>query len=397
VTGTADLEATLARIRDVAEGAETAFDRAAGPFRDRMVLYGAGNLGRKTCSGLRRVGVEPLAFADGDRSLHGRVVEGLPVHSPEETARSYGDSAVFVVTVWSPGSDRRFSAIRDRLTALGCGSVVWFVPLFWKHPQVFLPHYRIHEPRRIVDSFSEIRSAFDLWADDSSRREFLSQLEWLVSMEGGPAGLPPAATSPTYLPSDLFRLGPDDLLVDAGAFDGDTIRAALACHPAGFRGINAFEPDPASFERLKHSVDALPEPHRSRVWIREAALGERTGVVRFEAQGTVGSAIRESGEVEVACVSLDEELAGEVPTYLKMDIEGGEMDALRGAGRLIASVAPVLAICVYHLQEHLWQIPLFIRSLSDRYVFFLRRYVDEFGDLVCYAVPRHRLLWRETR
>jgi FkbM family methyltransferase len=395
MTDIADLEATLARIRDVAARADSAFDRAAGPFRGRIVLYGAGNLGRKSCTGLRRVGVEPLAFADADRSLHGRVVEGLPVLSPEEAARSFGDSAVFVVTVWSPGSDRRFTAIRDRLTALGCRNIVWFVPLFWKHPQVFLPHYRIHEPRRIVDSFSEIRRAFDLWADDSSRKEFLAQLEWLISLEGGPEGLPPPAMSCTYLASDLFRLGPDDLLVDAGAFDGDTIRAALARHPAGFRGIYAYEPDPATFERLKRSVDSLPEPHRSHVRIREAALGERTGVARFEAQGTVGSAIRESGGVEVACVTLDEELADEVPTYLKMDVEGGEMDALRGARRLIASAAPVLAICVYHLQEHLWQVPLQIRSFSDRYVFFLRRYVDEFGDLVCYAVPHHRLLWKQ--
>jgi hypothetical protein len=75
-----------------------------------------------------------------------------------------------------------------------------------------------------------------------------------------------------------------------------------------------------------------------------------------------------------------------------MDIEGTEPDTLLGASQIIASRAPVLAICLYHAQEHLWQIPLLIQSLNKDYNFFLRRYADECWEIVCYAVPKNRIL-----
>jgi hypothetical protein len=80
------------------------------------------------------------------------------------------------------------------------------------------------------------------------------------------------------------------------------------------------------------------------------------------------------------------------PTFIKMDIEGAEVDALIGARRLIENALPVLAICVYHQPDHLWRIPLLIRSFSDQYRFFLRPHNEEGWDLVCYAVPASRLI-----
>ena len=90
-------------------------------------------------------------------------------------------------------------------------------------------------------------------------------------------------------------------------------------------------------------------------------------------------------------VPLDELLASASPTFIKMDIEGAEPNTLLGAAKIIADHAPVLAICLYHAQEHLWQIPLLIQSMRQDYNFFLRRYADECWEIVCYAVPKSRL------
>jgi hypothetical protein len=76
-----------------------------------------------------------------------------------------------------------------------------------------------------------------------------------------------------------------------------------------------------------------------------------------------------------------------------MDIEGAELDALLGARQMIKEHTPILAICLYHAQEHLWKIPLLIQSFSDQYSFYLRRYSDECWETVCYAVPRKRSVW----
>ncbi|HEY5157375.1 MAG TPA: FkbM family methyltransferase, partial [Anaerolineales bacterium] len=110
----------------------------------------------------------------------------------------------------------------------------------------------------------------------------------------------------------------------------------------------------------------------------------------FEATGTAASSIG-SGDFEVDCISLDEILTHDGYMYIKMDIEGSEVDTLIGAQNIIGKELPVLAICAYHCQDHLWRIPSLISSFSDQYGFFLRPHLSEAWDLVCYAVPLNRL------
>jgi hypothetical protein len=95
----------------------------------------------------------------------------------------------------------------------------------------------------------------------------------------------------------------------------------------------------------------------------------------------------------VECVSLDENLTKIQirPTYIKMDIEGGELSALKGARGIIQKEMPILAICLYHRYDDLWRIPLYVQSLVRGYHFFLRPYEIEGWQLVCYAIPTIRL------
>jgi hypothetical protein len=89
-------------------------------------------------------------------------------------------------------------------------------------------------------------------------------------------------------------------------------------------------------------------------------------------------------------VTLDAALDGITPSYLKFDIEGAEPEALEGARRIIAGNGPVIAVCVYHAQDHLWRLPLAIQALQPDYRFFLKPY-KQVWELVCYAVPAERL------
>jgi len=381
----------LEEIRSLARRESGLFDERAAGEGHPIVLYGAGNLGRRTLAGLRKVGVEPLAFCDVNAASLGPSLNGLPVLAPDEAASKYGEGATFVVTIWSPGAERSFRAIREQLVAKGCRHVEWFVPLFWKYQEALLPHCHIHAPHRIVDAAKDVAGVFAQWADEASRIEYLAQLRLLVSLEGGSEGLPPSSPYPAYFPFDLFRLAGQDVFVDGGAYDGDTIRSYLEHHSESLRKLLAFEPDPLTFQLLERSVSQLPAEVRGWITLQNAAIGQKTGTVRFDAQGTVGSAIQSNGSLEIECVGLDEVLQDFDSIYVKMDIEGAELEALQGMRRTIASKTPILAICVYHLQEHLWEIPRYIRELSDAYALFLRRHGDEFGDLVCYAIPKNRL------
>ena len=133
-----------------------------------------------------------------------------------------------------------------------------------------------------------------------------------------------------------------------------------------------------------------PDAMRAKIALMQLAVGSHREKVRFRAMGTDLSAVG-SGSLEVVCVPLDEALEDCTPTYIKMDIEGSELQALAGAQKIIERTIPVLAICVYHRQSDLWQIPSLIRSMSDDYRLYLRPHGSEGWDLVCYAIPVSRL------
>lgn len=83
--------------------------------------------------------------------------------------------------------------------------------------------------------------------------------------------------------------------------------------------------------------------------------------------------------------------AGAHPTFIKMDVEGAELDAINGARRMIEGPEPMSAVCLYHQQDHLWQIPSFIRGRSSRNRLVLRRHADEGWKLGCCAMLVDRL------
>ncbi len=88
-------------------------------------------------------------------------------------------------------------------------------------------------------------------------------------------------------------------------------------------------------------------------------------------------------------------LCGAAPTFVKMDIEGAELDALQGARETITRHAPVLAICLYHRPDHLWEVPLYLKGLRPDYRLYLRRYGEDCWEQVLYAVPADRAVFAE--
>ena len=368
---------------------QSAFDDLTEPFGKRLVLFGAGNLGRKTLAGLRTTGLEPLAFADNNKQLWNTNVDGLVVLSPDDAARKYGRDAAFITTIWSTSAGDRQAMRRRQLLDLGCQKVVAFGYLFWKYPDVFLPHCSLESPHKILQRAPEIREAFRLWADDGSRQEYLAQLRFRLRMDFD--GLPSPVSHKQYFPDDLYSILPGEVFVDCGAFDGDTIRD-LCQHQEDFSKIFAFEPDPINFDNLKRYITTLPISTRKRITIGEAAVGNcDQKEIRFSATGTISARVMDNGNLRVDCVCLDSEMKDDGPTFIKMDIEGSEVDALNGSKKIIRENLPILAICVYHLPDHLWRIPLLIESISNDYRFFLRPHDLEGWELVCYAVPVGRL------
>ncbi len=168
----------------------------------------------------------------------------------------------------------------------------------------------------------------------------------------------------------------------------------MRLHGGRFAQVLALEPDPANFAKLEAAVGLLPAAIRAKIECQPVALAGASGTLYLDATGDASSSttiVSNARTVAVPAEPLDALLGSAVPTYIKLDIEGAEPDALLGAQSTIRTHAPVVAVCVYHRQDHLWTIPLMLRDWRDDYAFFLRPHNEEGWDLVCYAVPRARL------
>jgi FkbM family methyltransferase len=391
----ADLDELLSTdVQLVLDFEQHGFDRLAAPFQESLVLFGAGNLGRRTLDGMRRLGIEPLAFADNSPARQGTDISSVPVFSPEEAVARYNDRATFVTTIWGAvppeiAANRLQKILRSQLERLGCERMANFPLLFCKYPEQFLPYYCIDLPHKVLEQAGEIRQAFELLDDELSRRVFVAQVRHRLRHDFD--GLPRPVAEEQYFCDSLCRFARREVFVDCGAFDGDTLKAFLQRQASALEHYFAIEPDAINLEALRAYVSTLPQSVASRVSAHPVATGARRSKVRIEPTGLPSSAVGR-GATEVDCVPLDELLGNHTPTTIKMDIEGAEYESLEGARQTIAAHAPLLEICVYHAQNHVWSIPLLIHSLNPDYRLYLRPHKDEAWDLVCYAVPPRRLV-----
>ena len=336
-----------------------------------IVLYGAGSLGRFTLRAMRAAGLNPICFCDSSPSMWGEEIEGVAVLPLGMIRRD----ATFVVTIYTGGQTRK------KLRQYGLNAVSFaqfYRAKLLGHKGVTMPYGALDYADNIRAQEPLIRMGYKVWADEKSRREYLAQVRYRVSVDDECLPFADDIHEMYFPPEHPFR--ESETFVDCGAFDGDTVNAFLSkwIDRVGNtqHRIVAIEPDPKNAEKVRRLKG---------VEVVEAAVGNVDGEVTFLANGNLGSAISPEGNMTVKMLKLDTILEKEVPTRLKLDIEGAEPLALQGAVKTLQTHRPMLAVCLYHQPEHLWEIPLYLKQVLPEYKLHLRRYCDDCWELVCYA------------
>lgn len=373
---------------DAREREATVFDRVAGARR--VVLIGAGNLCRRAIAAMHDAGAGPIAIADSDERLHGTAVADMPVLPVELAVRRFPDAA-FVVTIWGARSAHRIAASEARLRALGAHVVVPVAWLLWKY-HTALPHYFLDLPHGVLARRGEVERGLSVLADDVSRSLYLAQVE--ARLSGRIDRLTGPVAGEQYLAADIWRPREDERVVDGGAFDGDTLLAWIRERGPDFASWLAIEPHPQNAAALQSAISTLPESVRHNVRVELCALGESAGTMAMTALGSAGASVRPAagipGERVVPVRPLDDIVGDGEVSFVKLDIEGDELAALPGMRSVVARSRPVLAVCAYHRQDHLWRVPLALADLLPEARIHLRPHGAEGWDLVAYAVPPHR-------
>lgn len=169
------------------------------------------------------------------------------------------------------------------------------------------------------------------------------------------------------------------VFVDGGGFDGCTTKLFAEKYPE-YQSIWYFEPNKLSLEKSKEKLSGL-----KKIYYFKKGLWDNTENLYFDDSLGPASKLSESGSTIVETISIDEAVKDKI-SYMKLDIEGAEYNALKGSVNTIKESVPKLAVCVYHLQEDFLRIPELILSYNPEYKIFLRHYTQGVFETVMYFV-----------
>jgi FkbM family methyltransferase len=373
-------------IESVIRRERNALEEILGSRNNRVVLFGSGNLGRRAAGALRGIGVDPLAFTDNDQRRWASQIEGLEVLPPVTAAQRYGKNSVFLITIWN--EFHWFRETAEQLAGYGCDCVVPYPSLHWRFPDVFLPCLLNDQPHKLYAERERVMAAAALWADEISREIFAANIR--LRAIGDLSRIPGRPAENTYLPLDILDLSDQDSFLDCGATRGEMTQDLLRKRGDRFAHFYAIEADNISFPELEKYRDSLSGSLKKKLKLISCAVGKTRGVVHFAHSGQTGSKISSVG-LPVECVPIDELFAESPLTFIKMDIEGAEFDALLGGRKVIERDRPILAICVYHTQSDIWRIPLLAHDMLPEHRMYLRSYEGDGYQTILYGIPPERL------
>ena len=182
---------------------------------------------------------------------------------------------------------------------------------------------------------------------------------------------------------DVFSPAKNEVFVDAGCFDGRTsLEFVDWCHK-DYQSIYAFEPTPDMAEICRKT---FTDNKIDNCNLYEKVCWSSKGNVEFTVSTTRGASCvtGENGGMET--ISIDEVLSGKPVTFIKMDVEGSELEALKGAKKSILKYKPRLAISLYHKPEDIFELPAYIADLNEEYRLYIRHYTSDIWETVLYAV-----------
>jgi FkbM family methyltransferase len=337
-----------------------------------ICIFGAGVVGRTTASTISQIGIRIDFFCDNNKALAGHeIFNGIKCITVDELIEYRNNCIIIIAT-------RYFDEISKQLRSLD-------FPEIYITPEYSLRYNDYWDETDALAIMRNVYKTIDILADEQSKHICTGIVKnWFRQYSESPLNYLHLVTDDQYFTSDIIHLLQDEVFVDAGAFNGDTVLDFISHANEKFKHIFAYELDKANFKDLRKNISRLEEDLQKNITLYNLGLLDENKFIKYNSNSS-GTCINDSAEETGEVVLLSDHLEGQKVTFIKMDIEGAEVLALKGAERIIREHKPKLAICVYHRPDHLWEIPLYIKSLVPEYRVFLRHHAELDYDIVCYA------------
>jgi|LakMenE18May11ns_1017448.scaffolds.fasta_scaffold9872484_2 FkbM family methyltransferase len=172
-----------------------------------------------------------------------------------------------------------------------------------------------------------------------------------------------------------------ETFIDVGCYDGFTSIEFIKRFP-NYKSIHIFEPEPNNMKIVKKNLSKF-----KNISYHPYGASDKNQSLKFKSAGSA-SIISDHGDISIKVKKIDDLIKNSC-SFIKMDIEGGEIAAINGASKTICRFSPRLAISVYHKVNDLWKIPQEILKINSNYKIYLRHYTEGFTETVMFFVPKN--------
>ncbi len=252
---------------------------------------------------------------------------------------------------------------------------------FYKYSELDIKHlpfwdgfnedFKIH-----YDKYNKI---YNLLSDKISKNQFYNIINFRLSYDINYMRGFSYIADKQYFEDFLMLKKNGETFVDIGAYDGYTSEEFIR-HCPDYKSVYLFEPEEKNLSEARDRLSGKRD-----ISFIQKGLSSRNQTLKFDVSGS-SSKISSTGDVTIEVDRLDNLLCGPV-TFIKMDIEGAEADAIEGAVETIKEYHPKLALSVYHKANDFWKIPEHIFSIRDDYKIFLRHYTEGISETIMFFIP----------
>lgn len=350
-----------------------------------FVIYGIGRGGKQVYSLIKTKNIAVRAFIDKSAD-EGMTYDNIPVYNVENFSYSFTkqEKDKCIVFIAFSAENDIYDGIINLLKSAGFKKIYNYLSVRFQYRRETDMSKGLIGYNYYVKNLPEIFSVSQLLEDERSLDVFARYIKSYIKQDLSQFSHPDK--SEQYFPDDIEFSKGYSRFIDCGAYDGDTAKNLFDIK-GKIERMALFEPSAEIFVKLADWLCENSDVIADEVIALPCGVYDRNSVFQFSTQD-IASSIAAGGTEHIQCVTIDNVLYGFAPTFIKMDIEGSEHEALLGAQKTIRKYKPDLAICVYHYANDIWKTPLLINSWNLGYRFYLRTYSSTGYETVLYATSK---------
>lgn len=346
-----------------------------------VVLYGAGELGKLASEFFEFYKIAYIICDDNPENYKDDPYwENFIIVKPEDIAKSYQ----ILVCI----STASYNMIRDKLREMGYNEIFPFFQYAeqiqkengYKHPLTNgWQKERWKESEE--DKCDKIANTF---IDNQSLQHYYSFIHWhQFNTEFTYPEQIINYNDRYFIPEVISVLHDHETFIDVGAYDGRVTKKFIEIVKGNYNEIHCFEPN------INNGILKNIDINKLKIHFYIGCLGNKNGIIPFTYEHNYlcksDKKFKQISDIKKldSCKNIE-------PTFIKIHVEGYELEVLKGSIKTIKKYRPILAVTTYHTEDGLYKIPLWLMKSCKDYNFYWRNHNYQGQGAVMYCIPKER-------